>query len=109
MSIRQSAGQMARRARRYHREFLEESRVTSDPSLRAVFVEVELVAQKEEVFARSNAPVSYRSRAEILRMFDGFTLVEPGLTAVTQWRGDPLDSNLDAAGQWWLGGVGRRE
>ena len=39
MSIRQSAGQMARRARRYHREFLEESRVTSDPSLRAVFVE----------------------------------------------------------------------
>jgi cation diffusion facilitator family transporter len=39
MSIRQSAGQMVHRARRYHREFLEESRVTSDPSLRAVFVE----------------------------------------------------------------------
>jgi cation diffusion facilitator family transporter len=39
MSIRQSAGQMIHRARRYHREFLEESRVTSDPSLRAVFVE----------------------------------------------------------------------
>jgi len=39
VSIRQSAGQMARRARRYGREFLEESRVTSEPSLRAVFVE----------------------------------------------------------------------
>jgi len=39
VSIRASAGQMARRARRYNREFLEESRVTSDPSLRAVFVE----------------------------------------------------------------------
>jgi len=39
VSIRQSAGQMARRARRYQREFLEESRVTSEPSLRAVFVE----------------------------------------------------------------------
>jgi cation diffusion facilitator family transporter len=39
VSIRQSAGQMARRARRYNREFLEESRVTSDPSLRAVFLE----------------------------------------------------------------------
>jgi cation diffusion facilitator family transporter len=38
-SIRQSAGQMIRRARRYHREFLAESRVTSDPTLRAVFVE----------------------------------------------------------------------
>ena len=30
---------MARRARRYHREFLEESRVTSESSLRAVFLE----------------------------------------------------------------------
>jgi cation diffusion facilitator family transporter len=39
VSIRQSAGQMIRRARLYHREFLEESRVTSDPSLRAVFAE----------------------------------------------------------------------
>jgi cation diffusion facilitator family transporter len=38
-SIRQSAGQMIRRVRRYHREFLEESRATSDPTLRAVFVE----------------------------------------------------------------------
>ncbi len=68
-----------------------------------------LVAQKEEIFARSNAPVSYRSRAEILRMFNGFNLVEPGLTAVTQWRGDELDRKLDAAGQWWLGGVGCTE
>ena len=32
VSFRQSAGQMVRRARRYHREFLEESRVTSDPA-----------------------------------------------------------------------------
>jgi len=39
MSIRQSAGQMSRRARRYHRDIVAESRVTSDPSLRAVFVE----------------------------------------------------------------------
>ena len=39
VSIRQSARQLIRRARRYHRELLEESRVTSDPSLRAVFVE----------------------------------------------------------------------
>src|SRR5260370_36589762 len=39
VSFRQSAGQMVRRARRYHREFLEEPRGTSDPSLRAVFVE----------------------------------------------------------------------
>jgi len=30
---------MARQARRHRREFLEESRVTSQPSLRAVFLE----------------------------------------------------------------------
>jgi divalent metal cation (Fe/Co/Zn/Cd) transporter len=39
VSFRQSTGQMIHRARHYHREFLEETRVTSDPSLRAVFVE----------------------------------------------------------------------
>jgi benzoate-CoA ligase family protein len=68
-----------------------------------------LVKQKEEVFAQSDVPVLYRSRAEILHMFDGFTLVEPGLTPVTRWRGDELDRKLDAAGLWWLGGVGRKE
>lgn len=39
VSFRQSAGQMARQARRYERDFLEESRITSEPSLRAVFLE----------------------------------------------------------------------
>lgn len=39
VSIRRSAGQMAARAHRYNREFLEESQVTSDTTLRAVFVE----------------------------------------------------------------------
>jgi divalent metal cation (Fe/Co/Zn/Cd) transporter len=50
MSTRQSAGQMIRRARRYHRELLAESRVTSDPWLRAVFVE-ETVAVAGDVLA----------------------------------------------------------
>jgi cation diffusion facilitator family transporter len=39
VSFRQSAGQMVRRARHYHRDFLEEARATSDPSLRAVLAE----------------------------------------------------------------------
>ncbi len=37
VSFRQSAGQMSLRGRRYNRSLLEESRVTSDPTLRAVF------------------------------------------------------------------------
>jgi cation diffusion facilitator family transporter len=39
VSFRQSAGQMIRRARHYHRDFMEEARATSDPSLRAVLAE----------------------------------------------------------------------
>ncbi|MGO9898832.1 MAG: cation diffusion facilitator family transporter [Solirubrobacteraceae bacterium] len=39
VSFRQSAGQMARQARRHQRELPHESRVTSEPSLRAVFLE----------------------------------------------------------------------
>jgi cation diffusion facilitator family transporter len=38
-SLRQSAGQLIGRARRYGRNILEESQETSDPTLRAVFVE----------------------------------------------------------------------
>jgi cation diffusion facilitator family transporter len=39
VSFRQSAGQMIHRGRRFHRSLVEESRVTSDPTLRAVFIE----------------------------------------------------------------------
>ncbi len=39
VSFRQSAGQMIVRGRRYHRGLIDESKVTSDPTLRAVFVE----------------------------------------------------------------------
>jgi len=39
VSFRQSAGQMIHRGRRYHRSLIEESKVTSDPTLRAVFLE----------------------------------------------------------------------
>jgi S-adenosyl methyltransferase len=40
-----------------------------------------------------NTPLISRSRADIARFFDGFTLVEPGLVAPAQWRPD-LDNPL---------------
>jgi SAM-dependent methyltransferase len=50
----------------------------------------------------------YRSRADIERLFDGFTLVEPGLVYVSQWRPDePADPGDDGSRLWLLGGVGR--
>ena len=39
VSFRQSAGQLIGRARRHHQDVLDEARGTSDPTLRAVFVE----------------------------------------------------------------------
>jgi SAM-dependent methyltransferase len=40
-----------------------------------------------------NTPLVSRSRADIMRFFDGFTLVEPGLVTPAQWRPD-LDNPL---------------
>jgi len=39
VALRHSAGEMAHRARHFDRDFLAESRVTSEPTLRAVFVQ----------------------------------------------------------------------
>jgi hypothetical protein len=40
-----------------------------------------------------NTPLISRSRADIMRFFDGFTLAEPGLVPPAQWRPD-LDNPL---------------
>jgi SAM-dependent methyltransferase len=45
-----------------------------------------------------NTPLISRSRADIARFFDGFTLVEPGLVAPAQWRPD-LDNPLRNGGE----------
>jgi S-adenosyl methyltransferase len=68
----------------------------------------DIVAKKEEVWAKSATPMKYRSRDEILRFFDGLDLVEPGLTTVTRWREESPDAQFDAAGTWTLAGVGRK-
>jgi SAM-dependent methyltransferase len=50
-----------------------------------------------------------RSRADILRFFDGFELVEPGLVNVPLWRpGSPADVPADPGRFWVLAGVGRK-
>jgi len=56
----------------------------------------ELVAQK----------VTFRTRAEVLRFFDGLELVDPGVVPVPQWR--PA-SDLEAASPTVMwGGVGAK-
>ena len=49
-----------------------------------------------------------RSREEIAGLMDGFTLLEPGLVWIPQWRPDtPADVPEDPSRYWALGGAGR--
>jgi SAM-dependent methyltransferase len=63
----------------------------------------------EKVYTRGVTTGSrIRSRAEILRFFDGFDLVDPGLVYMPQWRPDsPDDVPADPSQLWALVGVGR--
>ncbi len=64
----------------------------------------------EKVYNRSVAGrAKLRSRAEIERFFDGFELVEPGVTYLSTWRPDsPADVPADPGRHWGLVGVGRK-
>jgi hypothetical protein len=69
------------------------------------------VAQATEtVYNRSvSTDIHMRSRAEILRFFDGFELAEPGLVYIPQWRPDSPEDVPDDPSQFWsLVGVGRK-
>jgi hypothetical protein len=64
----------------------------------------------EKVYQRS-VPTQgrTRSRTEILRFFEGFDLVEPGLVYIPEWRPDsPGDVPSDPSKFWFLAGVARK-
>jgi hypothetical protein len=58
--------------------------------------------------SRVTAQLFMRSRDEIARLCDGFTMLEPGLVWIPQWRPDsPGDVPEDPSRYWALVGVGR--
>ncbi|BCJ61098.1 SAM-dependent methyltransferase [Micromonospora endophytica] len=64
-------------------------------------------AEAEQVYRRTDSPLSVRSRAELTAFFDGFQLVEPGVVWVPQWRPETPEDAEDAERAVFLGGVGR--
>ena len=69
------------------------------------------VAQAAEKMYNRTVPTQARMRsgAEILRFFDGFELVDPGLVYMPLWRPDsPADVPSDPSKLWCLVGVGRK-
>jgi hypothetical protein len=57
-------------------------------------------------YEKSNTPAWPRSRSAVLRFFDGFDLVEPGLVPKPQWRPAPGTDVAGARDVSWCG-VGR--
>ncbi len=64
-------------------------------------------AAGQQVYRQSSAPIVPRSRLDILGLFDGYDLLEPGLVWLGDWR---PDSGTEAAEQvsHGYGGVGVR-
>lgn len=63
----------------------------------------------ERVYNRSvSTRIHVRSRAEILRFFDGLDLVEPGLVSPPLWRPDSPSGLSDPSQVWSLAGVARK-
>lgn len=56
-----------------------------------------------QAYRQTANPLTLRSRAEIIDLFDGFTLVEPGVVWLPDWRPEEPAPPLPAM----LGGVGR--
>jgi len=67
----------------------------------------QVVGGVTSVFRQASAQLHVRSLAGVQRFFDGFEMVDPGLTWINDWRPEP---GVPAAGQprSLLGGVGRK-
>lgn len=69
------------------------------------------VAQSTEIIYRRSVPAEgrTRSRAEILRFFDDFDLIDPGLVYAPTWRPDPTtDVPEDPSKFWVLVGIAQK-
>jgi SAM-dependent methyltransferase len=60
-----------------------------------------------DVFRHASSQLYVRPLAEVLRFFDGFELVEPGLTWITAWRPEPGTTPVGRPYSM-RGGVGRK-
>jgi S-adenosyl methyltransferase len=48
----------------------------------------EMLAETTQTYAGARMPFTLRSRAQIMDLFDGFDLIEPGVVSLPEWRPD---------------------
>lgn len=61
-----------------------------------------------EVFAKSNAPMHCRSRADIARFLDGLDVHDPGIVCISEWRAPDPSVIREDLRDVWLAGVARK-
>jgi O-methyltransferase involved in polyketide biosynthesis len=68
------------------------------------------ITRMQEVYRNATAQLTYRSRAEIMRLFEGFELIDPGLVRLPQWRpvSQLAERREHAGAEWMFGGIGRK-
>ena len=60
------------------------------------------------LYRRTATPMSMRPRDEVVRFFDGFTLLDPGVVPIALWRADgPLPDGVGRMPGY--AGMGRRD
>ena len=69
----------------------------------------ELTENSVSVYGGANTGMTHRSREGLLAFFDGWTLLEPGLVRLDEWRPDPATGTIGAGGDYYLCGVGIKE
>jgi hypothetical protein len=68
------------------------------------------VVEAQRLSGRTATEIVLRTRDQIAAYFDGFSLVDPGLVFIPQWRpdpGDPADEHPEQVGAY--AGVGRKD
>lgn len=61
-----------------------------------------------DVYRRIGSPLLMRSHAEVVRFFDGYELVDPGVVAMPRWRPETPPEHEDAVVFSGFAGVGRK-
>jgi SAM-dependent methyltransferase len=56
-----------------------------------------LADSHQRLYARTPTPMTMRSRAEILELFDGFDVVEPGVVPMQEWRAEAQSELPDSS------------
>lgn len=71
------------------------------------FVEQDATVQAVSIYEQASMHLRPRSKAEVLRLFDGFELVPPGLVPKHEWRPDEGGPGYRTSNVSW-GAVGRK-